>query len=73
MAVSKALSLSVAQRHEFQAYLRKHNLPAVVAQRMRIILALADGLSYREIIEHLNTTAPTAILSLFLCPFLCPP
>ncbi len=62
MAVSKALSLSVARRHELQSYLRKHNLPASVAQRMRIILALADGLSYREIIEHLNTTAPTISL-----------
>ena len=62
MAVSKALSLSAAQRHEFQSYLRKHNLPASVAQRMRIILALADGLSYREIIVHLTTTAPTISL-----------
>ncbi len=62
MAVSKALSLSVVQRYEFQSYLRKHNLPASVAQRTRIILALADGLSYREIIEYLNTTAPTISL-----------
>jgi hypothetical protein len=28
---------------------------------MRIILAVADGLSYREIIENLNTAAPTIV------------
>jgi transposase len=62
MAVSEALRLSTAQRIELQAYLRKQNLPASVAQRMRIILALADGLSYREIMDKLNTTAPTISL-----------
>jgi transposase len=62
MAVSEALRLSTVQRIELQGYLRKQNLPASVAQRMRIILALADGLSYREIMDNLNTTAPTISL-----------
>jgi hypothetical protein len=63
MEVSKALQYRRHKGMKLQSYLRKHNLPASVAQRMRIILALADGLSYREIIEHLNTTAPTISLS----------
>ena len=56
MAVSQSLPLSAAQRTELQAYLRKQNLPASVAQRMGIILALADGLSYHEIMDNLSTT-----------------
>ena len=62
MAVSEALRLTAAQRIELQANLRKQNLPASIAQRMRIILALADGLSYREIMDNLGTTAPTISL-----------
>ena len=62
MALSKLLSLSAGERTEVQAHLRKHNLPAAVAQRMRIILALADGSTYREIAESLGTTAPTISL-----------
>ena len=62
MALSEPLPLSASQRIELQSYLRKQNLPASVAQRMRIILALADGLSYREIMENLGTTAPTISL-----------
>jgi hypothetical protein len=37
------------QRAELQAHLRGHNLPANVAQRIRIVLMLADGASYSEI------------------------
>jgi transposase len=62
MALPKPLPLTCEQRAELQAYLRKHNLPAAVAQRMRIILALADGATYREIMESLSTTAPTISL-----------
>ena len=43
-------------------YLRKQNLPAAVAQRMRILLLLADGATYREVMESLETTAPTISL-----------
>ena len=62
MALPKSLSLTGTQRAELQSYLRKHNLPASVAHRMRIVLALADGLTYREIAEALTTTAPTISL-----------
>ena len=59
MAVSKALPLSAAQRVELQSYIRKQNLTRLGCTKDAYILALADGLSYREIIESLNTTAPT--------------
>lgn len=62
MALPQALPLSSNQRDELNAYLRKQNLPAGVAQRMRIILRLADGATYREIEEALDTTAPTISL-----------
>jgi transposase len=62
MALSKLLALSAGARTEVQAHVRKHNFPAAVAQRMRIILALADGSTYREIAESLGTSAPTISL-----------
>ncbi|HLX84606.1 MAG TPA: IS630 family transposase [Terriglobales bacterium] len=60
--MSRPLPLSSGERDELQSYLRRHNLPAAVAQRMRIILRLADGATYREICEALDTTAPTISL-----------
>jgi hypothetical protein len=62
MALRQPLPLTLGQRAELRAYLRKHNLRAGVAQRMRIILLLADGATYREIIQSLATTAPTISL-----------
>jgi transposase len=62
MALSEPLQLSATQRTELQQFLRKQNLPASMAQRMRIILMLADGNTYRDIQESLNTTAPTISL-----------
>ena len=62
MALSEPLPLSTAQRAELQSYLRKQNLPAGVAQRMRIILMLADGATCPEIADALTTTAPTISL-----------
>lgn len=62
MALPQPLPLTSSQRDELNAYLRKQNLPAGVAQRMRIILRLADGATYREIEEALDTTAPTISL-----------
>lgn len=62
MALPQALPLTASQRAELNMYLRKQNLPAGVAQRMRIILRLADGATYREIAEALETTAPTISL-----------
>jgi transposase len=60
--LSQSLPLTAVQRTELQMYLRKQNLPAGLAQRMRIILMLADGATYREIAESLQTTAPTISL-----------
>jgi transposase len=62
MALPQPLPLTAGQRAELQAYLRKQNLPAAVAQRMRILLLLADGATYREVMESLGTTAPTISL-----------
>src|SRR5215210_5899375 len=62
MALPKPLPLSAGERAALQTYLRKHNVAAGVAQRIRIVLALADGSTYREIAEALGTTAPTISL-----------
>src|SRR5215204_4187083 len=62
MALPRPLHLTGNQRAELQTRLRKHNLPAATAQRIRIVLVLADGSTYREIAESLGTTAPTISL-----------
>jgi transposase len=59
MAKMEVLHLTPTQRGELHAYLRKRNLPASVAQRMRILLLLDEGGSYREIEEKLGTPAST--------------
>jgi transposase len=59
MAIMEAVHLTPTQLGELQAYLRKRNLPASVAQRMRIILLLEEGGSYRDIEEKLGTPAST--------------
>ena len=59
MAKMEVLHLTPTQRGELLAYLRKHNLPASVAQRMRIVLLLNEGASYRDIEEKLGTPAST--------------
>jgi len=59
MAIIEVLRLTPTQRGELQAYLRKRNLPASVAQRMRIVLLLDEGTSYRDIEEKLGTPAST--------------
>jgi hypothetical protein len=43
MAKIEVLQLSPTERGELQSYLRKHNLPASVAQRIRIVLLLDEG------------------------------
>ena len=50
----EVLQLTPTERGELQSYLRKRNLPASVAQRMRIVLLLDDGASYRDIEEKLG-------------------
>src|SRR3984893_18551313 len=59
MANTEGLPLALTQRGELHAFLRKRNLPASVAQRMRIVLLLDEGGSYRDIEEKLGTPAST--------------
>ncbi len=59
MAKMEVLRLTPSQRGELQSYLRKRNLPASVAQRMRIVLLLDEGASYSEIREQLGAFAST--------------
>lgn len=54
---TESLHLTPTQRGELHAYLRTRNLPASVAQRMRIVL-FPEGSSYRDIEEKLG--APPA-------------
>ena len=56
---TESLHLTPTQRGELHAYLRKRNLPASVAQRMRIVLLLDEGSSYRDIEEKLGAPAST--------------
>ena len=51
------MQVSPSQRGELEAQLRKRNLPASVAQRIRIILLLDEGYSYAEIEEQLRIPA----------------
>src|SRR5580658_6100559 len=59
MALHGEFNLNGNQRAELRAHMRRHNLPASVAQRMRIVLMLADGARYSEIQETLETAATT--------------
>ena len=59
MAKIEVLHLTPSERGELQSYLRKRNLPASVAQRMRIVLLLDEGASYREIEERLGAFPST--------------
>jgi len=55
----EVLHLTPTERGELQSFLRKRNLPASVAQRMRIILFLDQGVSYSEIEEQLGAFPST--------------
>src|SRR5215467_2824060 len=59
MASTATLHLTPTERGELHAFLRKRNLPASVAQRMRIVLLLDEGSSYRDIEEKLGAPAST--------------
>jgi transposase len=59
MTLASAFSLTSDQRAELEGHLRRRNLPASVAQRIRIILLLADGASYSQIQQKLDTAATT--------------
>ena len=62
MTLPVRFSLTTARRSELHTCLRKRNLAASVAMRMRIVLMLDEGASYHDIQEKLDTTAPTISL-----------
>ena len=53
------LSLTLEQREELNGWAQSRSLPAGDVFRSRLILALADGMTYRAIKQKLHTTAPT--------------
>jgi transposase len=55
----EVLHLTPSERGELDAHLRRRNLPASVAQRMRIVLLLDEGVCYRDIEEKLGTPPST--------------
>ena len=59
MASTGSLRLTPAQRAELAGFLRRRNLPASLSQRMRIVVLLDAGSSYRDIEEKLGTPAST--------------
>jgi transposase len=56
------LQVSEEQREELERWAQSRTLPAGDVARARLILALADGLSYREIERKLGASAPTVSL-----------
>jgi len=53
------LQVSAEQREELERCAQSRTLPAGDVFRARLILCLADGLSYREIERRLGASAPT--------------
>ena len=53
------LRLPPSRRGELRACLRKRNVPDSLAQRVRIVLLLDEGTSYRDIEDQLGTPAST--------------
>src|ERR1700690_819772 len=53
------LKLIPEQREELQRWAQSRTLPAGDVWRARLILALADGTTYREIVSNLKTSLPT--------------
>ncbi len=53
------LSLTTEQREELKRWAQSRSLPAGDVFRARLILALADGMTYGAIKRSLHTTAPT--------------
>jgi transposase len=53
------LQVNPEQRDELESWARSRTLPASDVFRARLILALADGMSYREIERKLGASAPT--------------
>ena len=53
------LKLIPEQREDLQRWAHSRTLPAGDVFRARLILALADGTTYREIARSLKTSLPT--------------
>ena len=53
------LKLTAEQRQELGRWAQSRTLPAGDVFRARLILALAEGISYREIAKSLKTSSPT--------------
>jgi transposase len=56
---AEPLMLSEDERGKLQQMMQSRMLPAADVLRARMVLLLADGVSYQKIQELLNTTAPT--------------
>src|SRR5215469_16954179 len=56
---AEAIVLTQDERAELEQMTQSRTLPAGDVFRARLILMLADGLSYRIIQDRLDTTAPT--------------
>src|SRR4051795_7296551 len=55
----RAMTITEEQRTELTRWAQSRTLPAGDVFRARLILALAEGRSYRQIMSSLQTTAPT--------------
>ena len=56
---AEAITLTTEERVELEQMTQSRTLPAGDVFRARLILMLAEGVSYRTIQERLDTTAPT--------------
>src|SRR3954469_23384169 len=55
----RGMTMTEEQRAELTRWAQSRTLPAGDVFRARLILALAEGRSYRQIMSSLQTTAPT--------------
>jgi transposase len=55
----EALTLTPQQRSDLGEIARSQSLPAGFVQRSKILLLLADGLSYQAVADKLDTSTPT--------------
>jgi transposase len=55
----EALTVTPLQRSDLEEIARSQSLPAGFVQRSKILLLLADGLSYQAVADKLDTSTPT--------------
>jgi len=53
------VELSEDERIELGKLARSRSAPAAIVQRAQMVLAMADGVPYAELVERFNTTKPT--------------